>query len=167
MAQLYAEAVGQTLHMVNCHQHTETADFIGGLRPARGRSANMQTLRRRLAAYEADTASFAAAALAAAASDLPDARSDLPDLADASLAQLEQRLERATARLVAGRSALTQVAAAAPASAPGTTLPAAARAGGVNSGPASAASGEALAEEGEVLRELAESCRALFLWEDG
>ena len=60
VAQLYAEAVGQKLHMVNCHQHTETADFIGGLRPARGRSANMQTMRRRLAAYEADTASFAA-----------------------------------------------------------------------------------------------------------
>ena len=60
------------------------------------------------------------------------------------MAQLEQRLERATARLVAGRSALAQVAAAAPASAPGTTPPAAARAGGVNSGPATEASGEAL-----------------------
>eukprot|EP00959_Pyramimonas_sp_CCMP1952_P300310 6281577-Pyramimonas_sp.AAC.1 len=25
----------QRLHILNCHQHTETADFLGGFRPSR------------------------------------------------------------------------------------------------------------------------------------
>mmetsp|Transcript_23350 Transcript_23350/g.60816 ORF Transcript_23350/g.60816 Transcript_23350/m.60816 type:complete len:309 (+) Transcript_23350:2-928(+) len=28
---------GQRLHVLNCNQHTETSDFLGGFRPARGR----------------------------------------------------------------------------------------------------------------------------------
>ncbi|KAI0822070.1 midasin [Trametes gibbosa] len=37
--QLYAEVLGRTLRSVNCHQNTETADLIGGLRPIRNRAA--------------------------------------------------------------------------------------------------------------------------------
>lgn len=35
VCQLAAAARGQPLHMLNCNQHTETADFLGGFRPAR------------------------------------------------------------------------------------------------------------------------------------
>jgi midasin (ATPase involved in ribosome maturation) len=35
VCQLYALLYQRPLHIVNCHQHTETADFLGGLRPAR------------------------------------------------------------------------------------------------------------------------------------
>eukprot|EP01132_Coremiostelium_polycephalum_P002326 gene2326-2870_t len=37
ICQLYSMLHQQKLHILNCHQHTETADFIGGLRPVRGR----------------------------------------------------------------------------------------------------------------------------------
>lgn len=30
---------GQHLHILNCNQHTEASDFLGGFRPARGRAA--------------------------------------------------------------------------------------------------------------------------------
>ncbi|KAI0357543.1 midasin [Trametes cingulata] len=39
VCQLYAEILGRTLRTVNCHQNTETADLIGGLRPIRNRAA--------------------------------------------------------------------------------------------------------------------------------
>ncbi|KAL5111458.1 Midasin [Taenia crassiceps] len=35
ICQVFAELKGQTLHCVNCHQYTEAADFLGGLRPVR------------------------------------------------------------------------------------------------------------------------------------
>jgi midasin len=37
ICQLYAALLKQKLHILNCHQHTETADFLGGLRPVRGK----------------------------------------------------------------------------------------------------------------------------------
>ncbi|EGC33347.1 hypothetical protein DICPUDRAFT_154614 [Dictyostelium purpureum] len=37
ICQIYSILNKQKLHILNCHQHTETADFIGGLRPVRGR----------------------------------------------------------------------------------------------------------------------------------
>ncbi|KAG7088114.1 hypothetical protein E1B28_012139 [Marasmius oreades] len=39
VCQEYATAVNQKLHALNCHQNTETADMIGGLRPLRNRGA--------------------------------------------------------------------------------------------------------------------------------
>lgn len=39
VCQVYAEVVGKHLHALNCHQNTETADLIGGLRPVRNRGA--------------------------------------------------------------------------------------------------------------------------------
>jgi midasin (ATPase involved in ribosome maturation) len=37
VCQLYALLRQQRLHTLNCHQNTETADLLGGLRPVRGR----------------------------------------------------------------------------------------------------------------------------------
>ena len=37
VCQLLAETAGRSLHTVNCHMHTEGADFLGGLRPVRSR----------------------------------------------------------------------------------------------------------------------------------
>ncbi|KAJ7600863.1 midasin nuclear AAA ATPase [Mycena floridula] len=39
VSQVYADTKGQRLHGLNCHQNTETADLIGGLRPIRNRSS--------------------------------------------------------------------------------------------------------------------------------
>ncbi|KAH9891844.1 midasin [Cubamyces lactineus] len=38
VCQLYAEVLGRVLRTVNCHQNTETADLIGGLRPIRNKA---------------------------------------------------------------------------------------------------------------------------------
>lgn len=35
------------MHVVNCHQNTEAADLLGGLRPLRGRDILVQELRDR------------------------------------------------------------------------------------------------------------------------
>ncbi|KAJ7451619.1 midasin nuclear AAA ATPase [Mycena latifolia] len=39
VCQIFADACSKRLHGLNCHQNTETADLIGGLRPVRNRSA--------------------------------------------------------------------------------------------------------------------------------
>ncbi|KAG1818477.1 uncharacterized protein BJ212DRAFT_1479486 [Suillus subaureus] len=39
VCQLYAEVVSKHLYTLNCHQNTETADLIGGLRPVRNRAS--------------------------------------------------------------------------------------------------------------------------------
>jgi midasin len=39
VCQVFAESLSQRLLALNCHQNTETADIIGGLRPVRNRSA--------------------------------------------------------------------------------------------------------------------------------
>jgi midasin len=41
----------QRLLMVNCHQHTETSDFIGGLRPVRGKEGAGASLRPQVLAF--------------------------------------------------------------------------------------------------------------------
>ena len=38
VCQLYAAMKAKKLHSVNCHLHTESADFLGGLRPVRSHS---------------------------------------------------------------------------------------------------------------------------------
>ncbi|KAL6308298.1 midasin [Sparassis latifolia] len=53
VCQLYAETVSQTLRTVNCHQNTETADLIGGLRPVRNRAAlESETVRETVSILE-------------------------------------------------------------------------------------------------------------------
>lgn len=61
VCQLYAEITGRKLYAVNCHQNTETADLIGGLRPLRNR-----------AALEADVLRQARSLLASLDRPLPD-----------------------------------------------------------------------------------------------
>ncbi|KAG2155783.1 uncharacterized protein EDB93DRAFT_1101572 [Suillus bovinus] len=39
VCQLYTEAISKHLYALNCHQNTETADLIGGLRPVRDRAS--------------------------------------------------------------------------------------------------------------------------------
>jgi len=39
VCQVYADAKSRTLHSINCHQNTESADLIGALRPIRNRAA--------------------------------------------------------------------------------------------------------------------------------
>lgn len=38
VCQVFADATGQRLHALNCHQNTETGDIIGALRPVRNRT---------------------------------------------------------------------------------------------------------------------------------
>ncbi|KAI9068715.1 midasin [Trametes sanguinea] len=50
VCQLYAEVLGRALKSVNCHQNTETADLIGGLRPIRNKAAaEAETIREAVA----------------------------------------------------------------------------------------------------------------------
>ena len=41
VCQLFAELKGQQLFSVNCHMHTEAADFLGSLRPVRSHSVQV------------------------------------------------------------------------------------------------------------------------------
>lgn len=41
VCQFIAAVRKQKLLIVNCHQHSESSDFLGGLRPVRQRSANV------------------------------------------------------------------------------------------------------------------------------
>lgn len=43
VCQLIAAHKGQQIHILNCHQSTETADIIGGLRPVRGRKKILES----------------------------------------------------------------------------------------------------------------------------
>ena len=64
VCQLWAEALGLHLRTLNCHQHTETADFIGGLRPVRGKentAAHLASLLRQYFVATATTTETAAA----------------------------------------------------------------------------------------------------------
>ncbi len=36
VVQMLSLLKGQSLRIINCHQHTETSDILGGLRPVRG-----------------------------------------------------------------------------------------------------------------------------------
>lgn len=44
ICQFLAALRHQKLFIVNCHQHTESSDFLGGLRPCRQRSENVSNL---------------------------------------------------------------------------------------------------------------------------
>ena len=138
VCQLYAEATGQTLHIINCHQHTETADFLGGLRPARGRAFQVAALAERVQSFEASISALAGAegAVVEAAAELAvNAAADA--MQDDTVVALEARVDAALARLSAA-----------------TAL------GGVERA-------DELRAEGAALREEGTKCKALFVWEDG
>ncbi|KAF7795347.1 hypothetical protein EIP86_006504 [Pleurotus ostreatoroseus] len=46
VCQVYAEILSKTLYAVNCHQNTETADLIGGMRPVRNRGSTQVAILR-------------------------------------------------------------------------------------------------------------------------
>ncbi|KIK92495.1 hypothetical protein PAXRUDRAFT_571192 [Paxillus rubicundulus Ve08.2h10] len=46
VCQLYAEVLSKHLHTLSCHQNTETADLIGGLRPVRDRGSAASGIHR-------------------------------------------------------------------------------------------------------------------------
>ena len=178
VCQLYAEAIGQTLHMINCHQHTETSDFIGGLRPARGRAFQLQALQQRVAAFELD----AATALTAVATpeevgadvEMPtvgvpsfagDARLATPapasltpheeeERAEPSVEELLARVERACGQLTAAGSA-------------GGLAAAEGEGGAVEADGTPTARFPALMQEAGELQAMGERCNSLFVWQDG
>ena len=141
VCQLYAEAAGQRLHIINCHQHTETADFLGGLRPARGRAFQIETLGERVGRYEALVASAVAAATGTMEEEAtPNTAAPTADAGmDAAVAALEARIEDAAAKVAAAAGAVG--------------------ASGAQSLLA------AVVEEVSALRALAVQCKALFVWE--
>ena len=165
VCQLYAEAIGQTLHMINCHQHTETSDFIGGLRPARGRSFQLQALLQRVTAFEADVAAAMAGRGRGEGEEGGDVSMPLApasptaappvilseELTEPSVGDLLQRLEKASRQL-------------------NTTS-------GVMSGDGAAEKGEGgaadpprqaeLRAEASEIRSMGERCNSLFVWQDG
>ncbi|RLN87173.1 hypothetical protein BBJ28_00016114, partial [Nothophytophthora sp. Chile5] len=51
VCQLYSLLFGQPLHILNCHQHTETSDFLGCLRPVRGKEKIAQDLEESLVSF--------------------------------------------------------------------------------------------------------------------
>ncbi|EQC37386.1 hypothetical protein SDRG_04990 [Saprolegnia diclina VS20] len=53
VCQLYSLLFDQTLHILNCHQHTETADFLGSLRPVRAKEQVLRQLTAALAQLDA------------------------------------------------------------------------------------------------------------------
>ncbi|CAK4340295.1 unnamed protein product [Aphanomyces euteiches] len=48
VCQLYSLLFDQELHILNCHQHTETADFLGTLRPVRGKDSVLKQVATNL-----------------------------------------------------------------------------------------------------------------------
>ena len=57
VCQAFARSLGARLHIINCHQNTETADLIGGYRPVRGKELALARVRHLAAAYFALLAS--------------------------------------------------------------------------------------------------------------
>ena len=55
VCQIYADAVARKLYSLSCHQNTETADLIGGLRPVRNRAAVKAEVLREVSAILRDT----------------------------------------------------------------------------------------------------------------
>ncbi|KAM0791302.1 hypothetical protein ACM66B_005774 [Microbotryomycetes sp. NB124-2] len=78
VCQALAAAVGKRLHIVGCHQNTETADLLGGQRPLRNRAAIQAGLLMR------------------AKAEFPDADSDDGDDLDVVLARVESSAKTAT-----------------------------------------------------------------------
>ncbi|OQR87196.1 midasin-like protein, partial [Achlya hypogyna] len=63
VCQLYSLLFDQTLHILNCHQHTETADFLGSLRPVRAKEQVLRQLQAALAALDGHVAAHYADAV--------------------------------------------------------------------------------------------------------
>ncbi|GAA5984033.1 hypothetical protein JCM10908_006021 [Rhodotorula pacifica] len=91
VCQALAQALGRGLHIVGCHQNTETADLLGGQRPLRNRAA----LQGGLAA-EAETL-LATAGQAAASADFEDLVEQVEALGNGEARALADRMRATTA----------------------------------------------------------------------
>ncbi|KAL6070950.1 Midasin [Balamuthia mandrillaris] len=89
ICQLYAALLKQRLHILNCHQQTETADFLGGLRPVRGKEA----IRTKCKALVAQCFAALAEFFASSAALLPPSNSELLEMVKGQLQKGEQPLE--------------------------------------------------------------------------
>lgn len=87
---------GQRLHIINCNQHTEVSDFLGGFRPNRHRERSLVQLQAALAAVNASPLLSAAGQAALPPPPTPTG----PDL-QAAVAGARQRLEAAAAHVKA------------------------------------------------------------------
>ncbi len=45
LCQLLMKILNKTLYIINCHMHTEAADFLGGLRPIRNRTEDTEVVQ--------------------------------------------------------------------------------------------------------------------------
>lgn len=59
VCQLFSLVLNRRLNVINCHQHTETSDFLGGLRPVRNKERTLQELRTNCAKLFAECTQFA------------------------------------------------------------------------------------------------------------
>ena len=161
VCQLYAQAAAQALHIINCHQHTEAADFVGGLRPTRGRTLQLEALRGRVAALEAEAAS-ARAARASGPGAPADGGAGREGGSGAAPMDCDCAPEEEDEAALAGRlgeraeecRALLAAALAPPAEGAGATEAAAARL-------------RAALHEAEALADELRAAAALFVWVDG
>ena len=168
VCQLFAEAASQRLHIINCHQNTETADFVGGLRPTRGRALLLRELERRVRSLEARLP--AARAGEAPKADGADGRVGADDLVDGASAdevspmvvdqadgESETTAEAIESRLDSVHSELTAIK---------ESLPHGAEEAEALDGGESEALDGLLAEADSVSAGIVRS-RALFAWSDG
>ncbi len=72
VCQMAAASRGQCLHVVNCNQHTETSDFIGGYRPNRHRERAIAEFQRATAQFNMLAARASLPVLDAASDDIVD-----------------------------------------------------------------------------------------------
>ena len=151
VCQLCADTLGQRLHIINCHQHTETADFLGGLRPSRDRALKVKALARGVSDFEARVKAAVLAAQPCASAVVPSAPEVVELSLDEEVAALEVRL--AVAATSAAGAAMADAAASS---------------GEVGSGGSGSDQELTLiAAQAIALRELALQCKSLFVWEDG
>ena len=95
VCQVYAGASGQRMLGICCHQNTETADILGGLRPTRNRAA-LQAALVEEARQLLDTASISSAPFDAAncISTLKSALSSMSDIPESLRVELQQVLSK-------------------------------------------------------------------------
>jgi len=51
VCQLFSLVLQQNLRVINCHAHTESSDFLGGLRPVRGKEKTLADLREQVSRW--------------------------------------------------------------------------------------------------------------------
>eukprot|EP00727_Mastigamoeba_balamuthi_P013922 m51a1_g9152 hypothetical protein (5493) ;mRNA; r:105121-123237 len=110
VCQLWAHALKRRLRTLNCHQNTETADFIGGVRPVRGKELCASRLASLIRAFlkevnvaepeGTDMRDLIEAYQSASSSDLPQAVEELHGKVEAELKEYQSLFAWADGPLV-------------------------------------------------------------------